>query len=450
MKFSLAVATIFVTFLTNQIHGQNQCSNFVGKWQCRGETFTITDAGGVFKMAYKGPNYSSNEASPCNNGQLENEGMKLTYSSQEDAFYWDGRKFTRIGPKPVTTNQQPYSNQNNCSGFVGEWTSRSNGKFVITQSGSIFKMAYKGPNYSSNEASPCNNGQLENEGMKLTYSAQEDAFYWDGTKFSRVNSGNTQTNNNNNQQASNTTTPPQAPKEISYNSFRGFITGESENYTVRFKKVNFTGQFSAEAYIANKILEILPTIKRISQPETNVSDTLNLFATVDLSFSQEKSLNGSTAHFAYSNYTFSLTSSKTGKTLYQTSYSKSNQGLLAKGFSTQEQAALDVFEKSLNQFLNQFIIGNFPINATITEVTETSRKKDEAKFVKIDVGRNQGIYTGFEFLIPELNTDTKKGDLVVKEVYDTYSICKVAENEKKVLELFNAGQKIKVKTKYKP
>ncbi|HYD90508.1 MAG TPA: hypothetical protein VEA37_03355, partial [Flavobacterium sp.] len=108
------------------------------------------------------------------------------------------------------------------------------------------------------------------------------------------------------------------------------------------------------------------------------------------------------------------------------------------------------FEKSLNQFLNQFIIGNFPINATITEVTETSRKKDEAKFVKIDVGRNHGIYTGFEFLIPELNTDTKKGDLVVKEVYDTYSICKVAENEKKVLELFNAGQKIKVKTKYKP
>jgi hypothetical protein len=243
---------------------------------------------------------------------------------------------------------------------------------------------------------------------------------------------------------------PKVAKEINYHSFKGYIHSESGNYFIRLKKVNFTSQYAAEAYVANKILQILPTIKRVSQPTIDVSDTLSLLTTVDLNFSQERSSTGGIAHFATTNYIFSLISQKTGKALYQTSYKKTNQGLLAKGFSTQEEAALDVFEKSLNQFLNQFIIGNFPISANILQVTETDKKKTEARFVKISVGRNQGIYTGFEFIIPELNSDSNKEDLVVKEVFQDYSICKVVANEKKLLDLVSNGNIIKVKTKYRP
>ncbi len=543
-RFFLFIGITLISILLCET-AHTQCDNFVGRWQAPGESFTITQVGNIFKMAYKGPNYSSNEASPCNNGQLENEGMKLTYSSQEDVFYWDGRKFKRIGQKPASSNQITTNNQSSCSGFIGEWVSSSNGKFVITQTGNIFKMAYKGPNYSSNDASPCVNGQLENERMKLTYSSSEDLVYWDGTKFFRSskslqdpssdnslkfegtwidikarnpnsaakmiikkagqnfairawnfseasgqelpgiynkendyitlgygatiihkpitntllcwgiefkkdeqnNNSVTQQSNNTIQQSSNVSTS-QPPKEIDYNTFKGYVITEKGNYHIKLVNVSVFGELTSSTFISNKILEILPTLNRISQPQSDVIDTLKFVTNVTLSFSEENSGNGAKAYFANVYYDFVLVSFKSVQIVYINGYSKANTCLLARGFSTKSLAATDVFEKSLNKSLNQFFIGNFPITGNILEITETNRKKDEAKSVKINVGSSSGIAEGYSFLITDYNSG--KADLIVKEVFENYSLCKVTENEKTILQDINSGKKLKIKTIYKP
>jgi len=356
MKFYLIAAIIFATFLTNKIYGQNQCTNFVGKWQCRGEIFTITQEGSILKMAYRGPNYSSNEASPCDNGQLENEGMKLTYSAQEDAFYWDGRKFARIGQKPTTTNQQPYSNQNTCSRFVGEWTSRTNGRFVVTQSGSIFKMAYKGANYNSNEASPCVNGQLENEGMKLTYSEQEDVFYWDGTKFSRVNSENIQVSDS----QEHLPLSRQTQNEMDFIPFKGYVTTEKGDYHLTFTKAYILeGGIADSINISKKVLDILLRIQKVNKPRRVVIDTLSLTPLIYISFKRDNLSNGTIAYYvATATFSLFLSNNKTGKTVFQNDYIP-NQDLLSKGFPTMESARADLIEKNLALFLSQFITDNF-------------------------------------------------------------------------------------------
>lgn len=254
-----------------------------------------------------------------------------------------------------------------------------------------------------------------------------------------TNDGNAKTDDINNNRVS-----------PNYNSFNGFFIYDSTGYYVKLQKVNFTGKYFSKPQFENKLLQILPSIKRISQPQKEIQDTLNLVVNLSVSVADEKSFNGNTSYFAYCNYQFILYSSKTKAAVWKNNYNKSNQGLLSKGFASPDDAVNDAIETSLNQYLNQFIIGNFPISGIITEVTEVSKKKDEAKFVRINVGSNFGILPNYEFIVPEFNDDFKKGNLLVKEVYENYSICKVLDNEEKLLELFNSRKPIKIITKYKP
>ena len=443
---------------TSHINAQNVCDNFIGKWDCRGfggHTFIISKNGNIFKMSYKGPNYSTNEASPCNNGQLENEGMKLTYSEKEDAVYWDGKKFTRIGQRPISNNtQKPTNNQtapnNNsdrqttesCNDFIGIWKT-NNQKFIISKDGPIYKLGYTGPTYSSDNASVCVNGQLEYENMKLTYSPNDNAFFWDGKKF--IRESNTIIKSN---QISNGSTVI-IPTEINFDSFKGYLNNDNENYFVRLKQVNLEGQLKTNSQIHNKILEILAKIKRISQPQCAVNDTLNL--NTSFAFSYRNFSSSAMASF-FADYTieYTLVSSKSRNIVFQNIYKGTNYKLLTNGFASEADAAKDIINTQINQTLNQFFLGNYPIVADITDVTELNRKKDEAKFVKINVGASQGIFPGFEFIILGINKNDKKGDISVTEVFEDYSICKVLTSAKDILRTVSTEQqKLKVKTKYK-
>lgn len=448
MQFKIILFFVLTFFLSLDVLSQNPCSSFVGKWATRDEIFTITQDGNIFKMAYKGPNYSSNEACPCKDGQLENETMKMTYLPSEDVFYWDGRKFKRIGTKPAISSQPSSGGQIvtsesvSCDNFIGIWKTPDE-KFIISKDGPIYKLNYSGPNHNTLNASVCNNGQLEVENMKLTYSPNDKAFFWDGRMFKKdQNTIISRSQGDNGGEII-------MPKEVNLASFRGFLIDEQSRYAIQIKSVVVNDELNRKAVIQSKIIEYLQKLKRLNQPPSNINDTLNFTAEINFSY-RNLFANGANVYFADYTLIFKMSESKNSATLFQNTYNGTNYSLLAKGFNSKLEAENNIIFVELEQVLSQFIIGNFPIKATITEVIETSRKKDEAKIVKIDVGRDQGIYIGFEFLISELNSEAKKGDLVVKEVYDTYSICKVAENEKKVLELFNTGQKIKVKTKYKP
>jgi hypothetical protein len=103
---SVVALVLFTSAFTPSVFSQN-CDKFVGTWIFQSHRFVIVKAGDIYKLNYKGPNYSSQDASPCNNGQLQYEEMKLTYSSTEDKVYWDGMVFKRSGnatPQQTTTS----------------------------------------------------------------------------------------------------------------------------------------------------------------------------------------------------------------------------------------------------------------------------------------------------------------------------------------------------------
>lgn len=267
---------------------------------------------------------------------------------------------------------------------------------------------------------------------------------------------NSGTNNNqieqNKSQASENTYSSKvnsAPTEIIYDSFKGYLNNDNENYFVRLKQVKLEGGLKNNSLLQNKILEVLPDIKRISQPQCAVNDTLNLNTSFAFSY---RNFSSSTMPLFFADYVmeYTLVSSKTRSILFQNTYKGTNYKVLSYGFASEADAANNIINTQINQTLNQFFLGNYPIIADITDVTEMNRKKDEAKFVKINVGRNQGIFTGFEFIIPGINNDDKKGDISATEVFEDYSICKVLNSAKDILRVVVTEQKkLKVKTKYK-
>ncbi len=82
--------------------------------------------------------------------------------------------------------------------------------------------------------------------------------------------------------------------------------------------------------------------------------------------------------------------------------------------------------------------------------TEKNKKQDEAKVVKINLGRKDGLFIGYDFIVIDINTNSSKSDIVASEVFENYSLCKVHENKKRILDDFTAGKKLKIKTSYKP
>ena len=251
----------------------------------------------------------------------------------------------------------------------------------------------------------------------------------------------------NNESSSASTQQQIVNKPVDISAFNGYMLTENGNYFLNVQNITVGDELQNTSEIKNKILTVLSALKIISQPKAAVDDTLSLVSRIDFSYGIYSNTNSS--YFANCVIYYSLVSKKNGNVLFQNTYKPGNFRLLSQGFSSKLEAQRDIINREINQTLNQFFIGNFPITAEIIEITEKNRKEDEAKFVKINVGRNKGIFTGFEFIIPELNKNYKKGDLSVTEVFEDYSICKVKNLEKEILSLKGSGKQIKVVTKYK-
>lgn len=237
-------------------------------------------------------------------------------------------------------------------------------------------------------------------------------------------------------------------KPVDFSKYSGYLTTNKGNYYIKVNSVNVIDELNNLSEIKSIFLTNLFSLKSISQPSTIVSDTLMVNASINLTY-RNYSTNTFVAYFADCIFDYSLTSIHSGQTVFQNNYKKTNYSLLAKGFNSKIDAERALINSELKQTFNQFIIGNFPITADITEIVEKNRKQDEAKIVKINVGRNKGVFVGFEFVIPELNKNEKNGDISVTEVFEDYSICKVKNFEKEILERNKSGGKISVKTKYK-
>jgi hypothetical protein len=243
---------------------------------------------------------------------------------------------------------------------------------------------------------------------------------------------------------------PASNVSVDVSKYAGIIYGSSNVYYFKISDIQAYDELNNNSEIKSKILDVLSQIKRISHTVPDgPMDTLTFNANLGMSY-REYPRNGSTTFFADCVFDMSFTDTKTHQQLFHNSYKATNYNILSAGYASKLDAGRNLISNKLLQPLSQFIVGNFPLTGEITDIIEKNKKQDEAKAVKINIGRNQGVLIGYGFYISSINQNTTKSDLIVKEAYDDYSICKVVNNEKEILQLKSTAQKLKVQSIYRP
>ncbi|HYD21308.1 MAG TPA: hypothetical protein VEB40_07540 [Flavipsychrobacter sp.] len=224
-----------------------------------------------------------------------------------------------------------------------------------------------------------------------------------------------------------------------------YIEMENETYYVSLQDIQVSDELSNTSEVQATIINILSGSKRFSANSARpITDTL--YATSMVSFSYGSPIIDTKLFTSDCDVEIVFTSKKSGNVLYKNSYHKTGNSA---GFSSKLAAERAIIATDLKQIFYQFIVGNFPISGEITEVIEKSRKQDEAKIVKINVGSNHGVSESFRFYLKDSEKQAEY-DVVVQKVFEDHSICKVNNSQKKILDLTTANQKIKVETRYKP
>ncbi len=228
----------------------------------------------------------------------------------------------------------------------------------------------------------------------------------------------------------------------------GHIISEDKSYAMRVQKIEVTNSTTSVSYVQSKMINFLGKIKILERVTANIADSLQLIAKVRFS-SRDYSTNNKLSFFTDGIFELSMQNSRTKQIVFINNYKLSNFSLLASSYLSKQESESEFIDKQLLPTLGQYIVGNFPITGNISEIIEKNHKNEEAKLVKINVGSNQGVLNGFEFYFPDLGSG-KNSDLVVKEIYPDYSICKVKNNGQKIIAANFPGQNLKVKTVYHP
>jgi len=244
--------------------------------------------------------------------------------------------------------------------------------------------------------------------------------------------------------------PPIINTPVDLTKFKGVFNYDGKSYDILIDKLAITDETNNISEAQEKILSHVAKVPRMSKPSNSSSiNSYSLSTTAILNYSNFSNNPASPKYFAYCNFTISI-KDKSKKVLFENSYKLSNYKLLSRGYETMLAASKNLTDNEYVKAFNQFFIGNFPLSGDIIEITETSKKRDAAKMVKINLGRLDGVNDGYQFVISAILPSSDKGDIEVKEIFDSYSLCKAINNEKKILELSSSGNPIKIKTKYKP
>jgi hypothetical protein len=281
-------------------------------------------------------------------------------------------------------------------------------------------------------------------------ATNNDNLFLNGSIFHRVGtSKNTVINNV--QQTNTYTPPPVINKPVDYKSYTGYLNFDNTGLIIRIANISVDDEEGNISEAQTKILETLIDMKRLKKENPSSfssTDTLKMFVSMKFSYRYRSTVSG-IGYFADCIIGIHL-KNKTSTLTYKNIYTLSNYGILARGFASKLDANRSLIINDFNQTLSQYIIGNFPLSGEIIEVTEKNKKQDEAKMVKINLGRKDGLFVGCSFIVTDFSSSSTKPDIVAKEVFDDYSLCKVQENDKKILENLIAGKKLKIRTTYKP
>ncbi|WP_143065555.1 hypothetical protein [Mucilaginibacter sp. OK283] len=239
------------------------------------------------------------------------------------------------------------------------------------------------------------------------------------------------------------TAPP-----VNLTNVLGRMIADEKNYIVKVKSIDVTDAATNANYVISKLVKFLANDKILDRTLEGLADTLKLVAKVNLS-SRDYSTNTKLAFFTDAVVELSFLNTKTNQTSCFNSFKLTNFSLLATAYSSKQESENAFVNSELIPTIGIYLIGSFPITGSITEITERNSKKDEAKLVKINIGRNQGLMDNFELYLPDVGR-TKNFDLIIKELYPDYAICKVKNNSKTIATTVDMGKIVKVKTYYLP
>lgn len=265
---------------------------------------------------------------------------------------------------------------------------------------------------------------------------------------------------NSQNQTPNQTAIATTPTEIASlkPSFTGLLSLDTGQAIISIVFNSIEDEFGKGYEIKNKILELLKGNRRINEINKNGIDTANIPIRYRLECNTKTFYNPSYSSFSKSTvYTADLRLSlylweinKSGRIIKGTP--SENKVISTKTFLggtyISEQGAFDALLPKIEEPLFQKFYSYFPINATLTEITDAN-KKGEPKKVKISCGINQGVLKNFKFKIIDPARKDEEYDLEVTELFDDYSTCKVKNNESVIATRFNAKDKIGVTTIYK-
>ncbi len=456
IKYQNGSKDVFANQEVTNSNNKLSIEKFLGKWKSNteaGETShaTIKSEGGniiVLLGTWKEILYQ-------NTGVFKDGKIKVSFQfkgeteisySEEDGqpyIYIFGKKMGKV----ITNSNSPTT----ADKFIGLWYGNE-GPITIKKDGDFYIL--EGYPFGR-EVLKYSDGVLKSSGMMgdLTYSESSGHIYFFSREFEKAKSNSitqNQSNSNNNPSNKEATTS-------SLPAFTGLLSLDTSNAIISIVFSSIEDEIGNENKIKNKIVELFKLNKKVKEVTSGGVDTSNIPIRYRIecntkTFYTSKLSGNQTAYSADLRLSIFLWElDKSGRKINGTPSDNQlihmKESFLGGGYVS-KQGAFEAVLPKIEASFNQILYAYFPVNATITEITDTN-KKGEPKKVKISCGINQGVLKNFKFKIIDPSRKSEEYDLEVSELFDNYSICNVKNNESLIQNLFAATGKVGATTIYK-
>lgn len=234
-------------------------------------------------------------------------------------------------------------------------------------------------------------------------------------------------------------------KQIDYTQKSRFV--KFRNGRVNISSITITDELNNIRHIQTLVMDAFTSMPLLEDHNRNtITEDYEIVANIEMSYPSVNLSNGTRGFFASAVMRFELFNAQERKLLAQFNMSKTNRTLLGKPFAQKLEAQQDLLTNEVKSGLYTVFYKAFPVSAIITDVTDTKKKGEEAKHVKINVGNDLGILTGFLFKLADDSSNS-----VALQVIGTTAktaTCKVLKYEKELMEKFKSNTEIKVLTAY--
>ncbi len=397
-----------------------------------------------------GPNSKKTAQVAANQIMYEDDDTKFTLKYLNDCFYVSSIKIDKP-EKNTLTNQfykipseidtMTFKGFDEYKKYFGRWVAKDSSCFEIKPTGSTFRI--KQGTYKNGILKVDTNylGFSKSGYIGFNYGGVEKTIFVNQNFIHFTNSYKPSNTAANNLSGTNT------------NLFYDVILASKDNskalLTIKYTdKSYFDEKIYSKAKLKQVVLAYIDSSERFnSLPDVNKSNATESY-TVDLNIKVYALQNGQSKYQGYAEIEMIVKDAKSA--VIRSAVKKIETGFVA-DYLSEKDAILAIISK-IESPIYRSIWACFPINAQIVEIVETD-KKGNAKTVKINAGREMGVFKSFKFRIDDNNLvnneDSKKWQLEVVSVNeDGTSICKVTGLSEAISKQLNSGKPISVTTVY--